>query len=322
MVLLMTVGLVLTVVALAIAGRRLWWLYRLATSGQPAPERIEAVREHPGGDAAVEATQVIGQRKLLQWTVPGVAHALTFWGFTVLLLTIIESYGDLFCPHVRDPGHRPLGVHRVHRGPVRGGGAGRYHHVRDHQAADRPASAIGRESRFSGSHTGAAWLVLAMIFLVVATLLLYRGAQINTGDFPYPHGAFASQIVGHWLRPARHRREQRARDDVHPGLQLAVVLAFLVFITYSKHLHIFLAPVNVLFSRRPNGARARCSRCARTARCSTSRRPTRTPTSSAAARSRTSPGRACWTWPPAPSAGGASRSARPGRPASRCRPRS
>src|SRR6202007_2837720 len=35
--------------------------------------------------------------------------------------------------------------------------------------------------------------------------------------------------------------------------QLAVVLVFLVIVVYSKHLHIFLAPVNVLFSRRPHG---------------------------------------------------------------------
>ena len=34
--------------------------------------------------------------------------------------------------------------------------------------------------------------------------------------------------------------------------QVAVVLAFLAFLVYSKHLHIFLAPVNVLFSRRPD----------------------------------------------------------------------
>jgi hypothetical protein len=64
-VLRMTVGLVLTVVAFAIAGRRLWWLKRLAFSGQPAPERVEAVRSHPGRDAATEATEVLGQRKLL-----------------------------------------------------------------------------------------------------------------------------------------------------------------------------------------------------------------------------------------------------------------
>jgi Fe-S oxidoreductase len=34
--------------------------------------------------------------------------------------------------------------------------------------------------------------------------------------------------------------------------QLGVVVVFLVIVAYSKHLHIFLAPVNVLFSRRPN----------------------------------------------------------------------
>ena len=79
MVVRITVGLVLTVVALAIAGRRVWWLKRLAFSGQPAPERVAAVREHVGRDVKTETTEVLGQRKLLQWTVPGVAHFLTFW---------------------------------------------------------------------------------------------------------------------------------------------------------------------------------------------------------------------------------------------------
>ena len=44
-----------------------------------------------------------------------------------------------------------------------------------------------RESRFYGSHTGPAWVILGMITLVIMTLLLCRGAQINTGDFPYGH---------------------------------------------------------------------------------------------------------------------------------------
>ena len=96
MVLRMTVGLALTVVALAIAGRRVWWLKRLALSGQPAPERLAFTREHPGTDAEAQLTEVVGQRKLLKWSVPGAAHAATFWGFIVLILTIIEAYGDLF----------------------------------------------------------------------------------------------------------------------------------------------------------------------------------------------------------------------------------
>ena len=124
MVLRMTVGLVLTVVALAIAGRRLWWLERLAFSGQPAPERVAAVREHPGRDAATETTEVIGQRKLLKWTVPGAAHARR----SGVSRSAADDHRVLRCPvrpDVRDPVDRALGVHRVHRGPVRGGGAGR-----------------------------------------------------------------------------------------------------------------------------------------------------------------------------------------------------
>src|ERR1700691_6523275 len=96
MVVRMIVGLVLTAAAFAIAGRRLWWLKRLALSGQPAPERLAYARSHPGREAETQLTDVIGQRKLLTWTVPGAAHAATFWGFIVLLLTIIEAYGALF----------------------------------------------------------------------------------------------------------------------------------------------------------------------------------------------------------------------------------
>ena len=93
-----------------------------------------------------------------------------------------------------------------------------------------------------------------MIFLVIATLLIYRGAQINTGDFPYAHGAFASQIVGHWLAPLG-TGANKVIETVFLLAQLAVVLGFLVFVTYSKHLHIITAPLNVLFSRRPNALR-------------------------------------------------------------------
>src|SRR5262249_57600179 len=87
-----------------IGGRGLGWLYRLATSGQPAPERISALREHPGRGAETQVTEVFGQRKLLKWTVPGIAHFLTFWGFIILLLTIIEAYGALFSKTFAIPG--------------------------------------------------------------------------------------------------------------------------------------------------------------------------------------------------------------------------
>src|SRR5918997_420584 len=33
-----------------------------------------------------------GQRKLLQWTIPGVMHFLIFWGFIILGSTIVEAF--------------------------------------------------------------------------------------------------------------------------------------------------------------------------------------------------------------------------------------
>jgi Fe-S oxidoreductase len=249
-VLRIVVGLVLTVAALAVAGRRLWWLKSLALSGQPAPDRIEAARAHLGRDLETQATEVIGQRKLLQWSIPGAAHAATFWGFIVLVLTIIEAYGDLFSRTFAIPG--------IGHWPAIG-------FIEDLFAVGVLAGIItftvirlrnnphkeGRRSRFFGSHTTAAWVVLGMIFLVIATLLLYRGAQINTGVFPYKHGAFASQIVGHWLRPLGSGVNS-VLEAVFILAQIGVIMVFAVIVVYSKHLHIALAPLNILFSRRPN----------------------------------------------------------------------
>ena len=250
MVLRIVVGLVLTAVAFAVAGRRLWWLKRLALTGQPAPERIEAARAHLGRDLETQATEVIGQRKLLKWSVSGAAHAATFWGFIVLLLTIIEAYGDLFSRTFAIPG---IG-HWAAIGFIEDlfavgvlAGIVTFTVIR---LRDNPHKE-GRKSRFFGSHTGAAWVVLGMIFLVIATLLLYRGAQINTGVFPYAHGAFASQIVGHWLHPLGYGVNS-VLEVVFLLAQIGVVMAFAVIVVYSKHLHIALAPVNILFSRRPN----------------------------------------------------------------------
>jgi Fe-S oxidoreductase len=250
-ILRIVVGLGLTVIAFAVAGRRVWWLKRLAFAGQPAPERVAYARSHPGTDAETQLTEVVGQRKLLKWSVPGAAHAATFWGFIVLLLTIIEAYGDLFSRTFAIPGiGHWAGIGFVEDLFAVGVLAGiiTFTVIRVRQNPHKE----GRRSRFFGSHTRAAWVVLAMIAAVIITLLIYRGAQQNTGVFPYPHGwAFASWVVAQILHPLGYGVNS-VLEVVFILAQLAVIMAFLVVIVYSKHLHIALAPVNILFSRRPN----------------------------------------------------------------------
>jgi hypothetical protein len=252
-VLRMIVGLGLTVIALAVAGQRLWFLKRLAFSGQPAPERLEYARTHAATDLKTQLTEVIGQRKLLKWTVPGMAHAATFWGFIVLVLTIIEAYGSLFQRTFAIPG---IG-HWAAVGFIEDlfavgvlGGIITFTVIR---VRDNPHKE-GRRSRFFGSHTRAAWVVLGMISAVIVTLLVYRGAQENTGVFPYARdGAwpFASWVVGKWLHPLGYGVNS-VLEAVFILAQLGVIMVFLVVVTYSKHLHIGLAGFNVLFSRRPD----------------------------------------------------------------------
>ena len=239
------IGLSATALAFAVAGRRLWRISRLIRSGQPAPERLQGLRVR----AEAEIVEVGGQKKLLRWTVPGLAHAFTFWGFTILFFTIIEAYGDLFKKTfaIWGFGHNPvlgfiedffivavlvaLSVFSV---------------IRIRQAPARRE----RASRFYGSHTGAAWLTLGLIAMVMITLLLYRGAQTNTGDFPYTWWAFASHLVGKALHPLG-TGVNSVLETVFVILNICVIVGFLVFVSYSKHLHIFLAPLNVATSRRP-----------------------------------------------------------------------
>jgi Fe-S oxidoreductase len=236
----------MTAVAFWLAGRRLFTLVRLGQSGQPVePGRTADV----GSRVRAEVVEVLGQRKLLKWTVPGIAHVLAFWGFILLMLTLLESYGALFDREFTIPviGTDPwlgfledtvailvlvsvvmfTGIRLVHS-PVR----------------------EGRASRFFGSHIDMAWLVLFMIFNVVWSLLLYRGAQINGAVFPYENGAYASELVGRLLKPLG----SDANGVIETAgilLALGIILVFLVIVVYSKHLHIITAAVNVALSRHP-----------------------------------------------------------------------
>ncbi len=248
MVVRLVIGLLLTVAAFAVAGRRVWWLSRLVRLGQPAPGRMDGVPDR----LKAELAEVLGQRKLLKWSVPGVAHFLTFWGFIVLGLTIIEAWGGLFDRdfHIPLVGRwRLVGFLEDFFAVAVLAGIITFAILRVRNAPARKE----RASRFYGSHTRAAWVILGLISLVVITLLLYRGAQINTGVFPFGQSkwAFASWVVGRALHPLGEGGNDVIETVFLLG-NVAVILGFLVLVVYSKHLHIALAPINVGAKRVPD----------------------------------------------------------------------
>ncbi len=245
MVLRLVIGLAMTVAALAISGRRAVWLYRLISSGQPADDR----REHLGERLRAQLVEVFGQRRLLRWTVPGLAHFFTFWAFVILASVYLEAYGALFDPDF----HIPL----IGRWPLLGflqdtiavlalASLAVFAVIRIRNAPKRKA----RASRFYGSHTGGAWLILFMIFNVLWTMFLFRGAAAALGVFPYESGAWVSLGVGRLL-DALSPGTLQVLESVGLLLHIGVMLAFTIIIVYSKHLHIFVAPINVSTKRLP-----------------------------------------------------------------------
>jgi Fe-S oxidoreductase len=241
------IGMAVTVVALAIAGRRFLFLFRLVRSGKADKGRFKDVPSR----IWAELSEVAGQRKLLKKPVAGLAHFFTMWGFTILLLTIIEAYGDLFSKTFAIPGigHWPaIGFIEDFFAVAVLVSLSVFAVIRLVNAPKRRE----RASRFYGSHLDAAWVTLAMISGVMITLLGYRAAQTRSGDFPYDHSwwAFASHGIGEAFNSVSPGTAQNL-ETVFLLLNIAFITGFLVFLSYSKHLHIFLAPINVAASRRP-----------------------------------------------------------------------
>jgi Fe-S oxidoreductase len=244
-------GLIINLIALPLAAKRVAFLSRLITSGQPAPDRVEGVTKRLGLAVKTQVVEVFGQKKLLKWSVPGAAHFFVFWAFIILGSVYVEAYGSLFTypeqfaiPIVGT--WDALGFAQDFIAVMALLGLVVFARIRLREDPKK----LGRKSRFKGSHLGGAWVVLFMIFNVIWTMFLFRGAAAAHDNFPYGNGAFVSQAVGSLLSGLSGSTLE-VLEGVGLILHIGVMLVFLIIVLNSKHLHIFVAPLNVLFSRRP-----------------------------------------------------------------------
>ncbi|WP_170980962.1 (Fe-S)-binding protein [Mycolicibacterium sp. CR10] len=250
MLIRIVVGVLMIAVVGVFAAKRVLWLTKLIRSGQPMSESNNR-KDHLQKRITTQFEEVFGQTRLLRWSVPGIAHFFTMWGFFVLATVYLEAFGQL----VDHDFHIPF----VGRWDALG-------FLQDFFAVAvllgiitfaiirivREPKKHGRDSRFYGSHTGGAWLILFMIFNVVWTYALVRGAAVNTGALPYGNGAFFSQAMGWVLHPLGEPANEWIETLALLG-HIAIMLVFLLIVLHSKHLHIGLAPINVTFKRLPNG---------------------------------------------------------------------
>jgi Fe-S oxidoreductase len=217
------------------AGRRSAFLYRLVAGAVPNDRRRDTRRQ-----AGAELEIVLGQRKLLQRLVPGLMHAFIFWGFLVLLPTILmamiaavdghselpwlgrqEWFGwlvDIFCMLVLAGVVTAVAIRK-----------------------------LVRPERFRGSHLGEADVILFMIAGVVTTLLFWHASAHGAGL--YPAAGPLSRAMAHAFS------HHTGTDRVFLWAHLGFIFTFLWYIPRSKHLHIATAALNVWLAR--TGARGR-----------------------------------------------------------------
>jgi Fe-S oxidoreductase len=225
----------LLAVAGALFGRRALFLWRLVRMGKPV-ERFDDVPRRLRAEAEV----VLGQRKLLQLAGPGIVHAFIFWGFLVLFPTIVIA---LVGAVDRDATLPWLGRQ------------GWFAFVVDVFAVLVLVGVfcafwirkVDRPKRFEGSHLGEADLILGWIAAIVATLLLWHGSRIALGlnEWPADASFVSKHVADRFGTGLATQIAERALVWAH----VTLILGFLVYLPYSKHLHILTAAANVFFGR-------------------------------------------------------------------------
>ncbi len=189
-----------------------------------------------------------GQKKLLREPVAGLMHFAIFWGFVVLLTAILEAIIEGFVPHFSlrslGPLFAPLAILQEFMGaavllfsllalarwyimtPKRYFGPEITHHVRTD-----------------------ATLILVLILCIVISMFGAFASRMAVSET-----SIAARIVSVRLMPLFAQSSAAAWYEFFWWLHIILVLGFLNYLPYSKHLHVLTSVPNVFFaSLEPRG---------------------------------------------------------------------
>jgi Fe-S oxidoreductase len=202
------------------------------------PERIGTVLVH-----------VFGHKRM--WLIPlsGLLHLFIFYGFVILFSFILKSVGQgVFGLEWDLPiigGHPLLTLSQdlISVAVLVGLALALYQRL------------IERPERFHGSNETDAYVILTMIFLVVVTTLLTSAGEIALGYSQRQAWAAPVSVALAGALGGLPRATQQVIFEIAWWGHLLVVLSFLPYLLYSKHMHVLVGIPNVfLRNLEPAGA--------------------------------------------------------------------
>ena len=224
----------LIAVALVLFAWRAIFLVRLMLTGKPAarwdklPARLLNV-----------VVNVLGQGRLIRgdfW--PGLMHATIFWGFCILTLGTIEFFGkgiteSFYLPLLSNSPAYLILQDSFSLGVIAAIAYAAYRRL------------VTKPRRLTLSTEGL--LILLLIFGLMVTDLAADAGRILLASAPTDRWQFAGNALAALLV---HLPGGVVQAIFHASwwLHAVCLLVFLVYLPYSKHLHIMAAPLNVFFA--------------------------------------------------------------------------
>lgn len=224
--------LVAVAVALLLFGWRVYFLYRAMRMGVAA-SRFDRLGARLSGVLVF----VLGQWRLLKDFWPGLMHATIFWGFVVLTIGTIEFFGKGFTERFTLP--------LLSSNPV-------YLFLQDFfDVAVIAAVAfagwrrlVSKPKRLTLSPEGL--VILLLIVGLMVTDFLADGARMVLIPEASDRWAPVGQAVS-GLYVGLSKGATQGLYTIFWWTHAVILLGFLVWLPYSKHLHIMAAPFNVFF---------------------------------------------------------------------------
>ena len=194
-----------------------------------------------------------GQSKLLREPLAGLMHFFIFWGFVILLSAVLEAIIEGLFPgftlSVLGPLYPPLAALQETIGVLVIAACLaaliRWYIV-------PPKRYFGPE--ITGHVRGDATLILSLIFIIVVSMFGTNATRMVLGAGLQPARYVSIQFAGIFQGSAG----TAAWFEFFWWVHILVVLAFLNYLPYSKHLHVLTSLPNVYFSSlRPRGELSR-----------------------------------------------------------------
>ncbi|WP_304452303.1 (Fe-S)-binding protein [Nocardiopsis sp. YSL2] len=244
---------VFAVVAFTMFGLAIRQIVRTVGIGRP----VEPERKGPFGQRlTMTLIEIIGHGRMLKRPWVGVAHWFVMVSFPLLVFTVIEAQGEVFDPHFHLPIIHDWTIYGLAIEIIAGASLVGILGLTGYRLLNSPKR-LGRASRFMHSKHWTAYYVEAYIIGLLIAIFAIRGFKAAMGDFPFPVWATPiSHAVGSLL-PGEAAVAEPAIAWI---AAFKLVISYMFFMVLAANLtmgvgwHRFIAPVNIYFKRKADGA--------------------------------------------------------------------